>query len=137
MSTTAQYLITLTRERDGKDFRTWQTMASDGVDSAETFTREGYGLPRIPLGAPKTEGTINCSRAFFPATDGGLLPELKADAGHTFYISNRQKLDPDGFTIGTPDVKRCMLKSCKRADVDVAADSPSVDTYTIELTPEG
>jgi hypothetical protein len=137
MSRTDQYLIQLSRERDHKDFKSWQTMTGDGRDSAETFTRDGYGLPRVPLGAPATEDTISCSRTFYPATDDGLLEELKADVGRTIYIANKQKLDPDGHTIGAPDVKRCMLKSCKRADVNVGDDSPSADTYTIELTPEG
>jgi hypothetical protein len=137
MSTSNQYLIQLSRERDHKDFKAWKSMTGDGVDSAETFTRDGYGLPRVPLGGPKTEDTVTCSRTFYPDTDAGLLGELQADAGHTYYIANKQKLDPDGHAIGAPDVKRCMLKSCKRADVDVGNDSPSVDDYTIELTPEG
>lgn len=137
MSRTDQYLIQLTRVRDGKDFGKWQTLTGDGVDSNETFTRDGYGLSRVPLGAPSTEGTISCSRTFYPETDGGQKGELKADNGRTYYLVNRQKLDPEGLTIGAPDVKRCMLKSMKLADVNVGDDSPSADTYTIELTPEG
>jgi hypothetical protein len=137
MSRTDQYLIQLTRERDNLASGKWKTMSGDGGDSAETFTRDGYGLARVPLGAPQTADTITCSRTFYPDTDAGLREQLKADVGHTYYISNKQKLDAEGHTIGAPDIKRCMLKSIKLADVNVGDDSPSADEYTIELTPEG
>jgi hypothetical protein len=137
MSRTDQYIITLTRSRDGKDFGKWQTFQGGGVDSAETTTRDGYGLPRKQLGGPATQDVITCARVFYPDTDNGQLGELKGDAGHTEYVANKQKLDPDGLAIGAPEAFNCMLKSCKPSDVNVADDTPSADTYTIELSVEG
>lgn len=137
MSRSDQYEITLTRKRDGKDFGKWTTFSGGGSDSAETFTRDGYGLPRKPLGAPKVVDTITCSRTFYPDTDNGERDELEADVGHALYEANKQKLDLEGHTIGNPKVFNCVLKSCKPADVNTGDDTPSADTYTIELTPEG
>jgi hypothetical protein len=136
-SRTDQYLVHLTRERDGKDFGNWQTYSGGGVDSAETTTRDGYGLPRVQMGGQPTTDAITCSRVFYPDTDAGQLAELKAGTGRDRFIANKQKLDIDGHTVGAPDVENCMLKSCKSSDVNVADDSPSADTYTIELSPEG
>jgi hypothetical protein len=137
MSRTDQYVIHLTRQRDGKDFKTWKTHSGGDPDSAETFTRDAYGLPRKPLGAPQTLDTIKCSRTFYPETDDGQLEELKAGCGRDMFIVNKQKLSVDGHAVGSPDIRNAMLKSCKQADVNVGDDSPSADEYTIELTPEG
>jgi hypothetical protein len=137
MSRTDQYVITLTRVRDGKDFGTWQTHTGGGADSAETTTRDGYGLPRKQLGAPATAEAITCSRVFYPETDAGQLAELKGGVGKDRFVVNKQKLSIDNHTTGAPEVHNCMLKSCKPADVNVADDSPSADTYTIDLSTEG
>lgn len=137
MSRSDQYLVHLTRERDGKDFGNWKTIAGVGVDSAETTTRDGYGLPRKQIGAQPTADTMTCSRVFYPDTDAGQLGELIAGAGKDRFIANKQKLSVDGHTTGAPKVSNCMLKSCKEADVDTGDDSPSADTYTIELSPDG
>lgn len=137
MSLTNEYLITLTRSRDGKDFGKWQTFSGGGVDSAETTTRDGYGLPRKQLGAPATPDTITCSRVFYPDTDAGQLAELKGGAGRDRFVAVKQKLSTDGHATGAPDPFNCLLKSCKPADANVADDTPSPDTYTIELSVEG
>lgn len=137
MSRTDQYTIHLTRERDGKDFGNWKTYSGGGVDSAETTTRDGYGLPRKQLGAQPTTEPITCSRVFYPDTDAGQLGELKGGCGRDRFLVIKQKLDPEGHTVGTPEPHNCVLKSCKPSDVDVGDDSPSADVYTIELSPEG
>jgi hypothetical protein len=137
MSRADQYVINLTREKDGKDFGTWQTYTGGGVDAAESTTRDGYGLPRKQLGAQPTTEAIACSRVFYPDTDNGELEELEAGVGRDRFIANKQKVSVDGHTTGKPRVSNCMLKSCKRADVNVADDTPSADTYTIELSPDG
>jgi hypothetical protein len=137
VSRSDQYVIHLTRVRDGKDFGTWQTYTGGGVDAAETTTRDGYGLPRKQLGAQPTTEAITCSRVFYPDTDAGQVDELEAGVGRDQFTANKQKLSADGHTTGAPKVSNCMLKSCKRADVNVADDSPSADVYTIELSPDG
>jgi hypothetical protein len=137
VSRSDQYLVHLTRERDGKDFGSWQTHTGGGVDSAEATTRDGYGLPRKQLGAQPTSEAIACSRVFYPDTDAGQVEELEVGVGKDRFIANRQKLSVDGHTTGVPKIHNCMLKSCKRSDVNVADDSPSADVYTIELSPDG
>jgi hypothetical protein len=137
MSLTNQYLITLTRQRDGKDFGRWQTHSGGKIDSSETTTRDGFGLPRKQLGGPATRDAEKLSRVFYPETDNGEIGELEADAGHTLYLVGKQKLDPEGNAIGAPRSRVAMLKSVEQADVDVSDDSPSADRYTVELSPEG
>jgi hypothetical protein len=137
MSRTDQYIIHLTRERDKKDFGVWQSMTGVGVESAETSTRDGYGLPRKQLGAQANYDPMTCGRTFYPETDNGQLDELKAGAGKDRFIANKQKLSVDGHATGNPKVFNCMLKSCKEADANVGDDTPSADTYTVELSPDG
>jgi hypothetical protein len=137
VSRTDQYVISLTRVRDKKDFGKWQTYTGGGTDSSEVTTRDGFGLPRKQLGSQPTNESVSCSRVFYPETDDGELGELKEGVGKDLFIANKQKLDVDGHTVGAPDAKTCMLKSCKPSDVNVADDTPSADTYTIELSPEG
>lgn len=137
MSRSDQYQITLTRQRDGKSFGVWKTYQGGGADSAEVFTRDGYGLPRKPLGAQSTVEGITCARTFYPETDDNQKQELKEGVGRDIFITNKQKLSVDGHAVGNPDVYNCMLKSFKPSDVNVGEDSPSADEYTIELTPEG
>ncbi len=136
MSLTNQYQIHLTRARDNKDFGVWRTHAGRGVDSPETTIRDEFKGPRKQLGGPQTRSAITCSRTFYPDTDNGQADELEAGVGVDFFNVNKQKLDPDGHAVGSPKLDVCMLKSFKEADVDVGDDSPSADTYTIELSPE-
>lgn len=136
-SRTDQYLITLTRQRDGKYFGQWQTHSGGKTDSNETKTRDGYGLPTKQLGGPQTKDGEKASRVFYAGTDGGQREELEADAGHTYFLVGKQALDIEGNAIGKPRSRVAMLKSIEEADVNVSDDSPSPDTYTIELSPEG
>lgn len=137
MSRTDQYLITLTREADQKASGQWREYTGGGVDSAETFVRDAYAQPRRALGGPSTVDTVQLTRTFYPDTDAGLLDQLKNDVGKRRYVVNRQKLSPDGFATGVPDMRKGMLKSCKRSDVNVADDSPSVDSYMVEISSDG
>lgn len=137
MSRTDQYVISMTRESDGKPYGTWKSHTGGGTDSNEAFARDGYGQPRKALGGPQTVDTISMSRTFYPDTDNGILEELTAGAGKLRVVTNRQKLDADGFAVGTPQVRRGVLKSCKPADANVEDDSPGADTYTVEVTPDG
>lgn len=137
MSRTDQYRISLSRESDGKSYGTWKSHSGGGTDSNEAFARDEYGQPRKALGGPQTVDTITIVRGFYPDTDGGILEELTGGAGKLRVICNRQKLDPDGFTIGTPQIRRGVLKSCKPSDANVEDDSPGADAYTAEVSCDG
>jgi hypothetical protein len=137
MSLTNQYVISLSRESDGKSYGTWRSHSGGGTDSNEAFVRDQYGQPRKALGGPQTVDTITMTRTFYPETDNGILEELTAGAGKLRVVTNKQKVDPDGFAVGTPQIRKGVLKSCKPADADVNDDSPGSDTYTAEVSPDG
>jgi hypothetical protein len=136
MSTVNQYQISIKREADGRNFGRWKELSGWGTDSAEVFNRDEYLGPRVPLGAPSVLSTLTASKTFYVDLDDDVTA-LDADSGHTYYVVTRQKLLPAGGAVNSGRSRRCMLKGIKLADVNVGDDSPAVDTYTIELTPQG
>lgn len=137
MSRTDQYLITLAREADQKPCGSWREFAGGGVKASSTGVRDQYGQPKRALGGPASVDTVTLTRTYYAESDAGLLEQLEADVGKQRYIVNRQKLSPDGFATGTPSMRKGVLLSATRADVNIDDDSPSADSYVIEIDCDG
>jgi hypothetical protein len=134
-SRTDQAVISVTRDRDKKPFGLWKDLTGWGVDSNVAYARDGYGLPREPLGGPKMRLPFSVSRNLYPDRDDDLITQLEADVGSELYTVVRQVVNAQGTAVGATRSATAMLKSCKQSDLNTGDDSPSSATFTLEFEP--
>jgi hypothetical protein len=134
MSRIDQYQVNLVGP-NGEDWGLWLTYDGGGVDSEETSTRDAYGLPKEQLGGAQTIDNHTLSRTFKTNRDPSVWPTLKKGCGRIRLSGNVQLLDIDGFAVGKPDPFQGMLKSAKKAAVNI--EGSDAMKITIEISADG
>lgn len=127
MSRQDQYRVTVII--DGENTGVWDKVTGFGTDSSETKYKPGGLAPEVPLGGTVSVDNGVVSRLYDLQRDHQNVKRWMAGVGKVEVIVNKQPLDVDGNTFGTPLVYTGKLKMVTPPEVD----SESSDAALLEI----
>jgi hypothetical protein len=133
MSRQDQYNVTVTV--GGTDLGTFDKMSGGAMDSEESKYHPGGMAPQISLGGRTMVDNITVSRLYKLDRDRQLIPALLAGVGKAEVTCNKQSLDINGHSFGSPITYTGILKRVGFPDVD--SESNDAALFELEVTTDG
>lgn len=133
MSRQDQYNVTLTI--GDVDWGTWDKLNGGEIDSEELKYKPGGMGAQLSLGGSQEVGNITVSRLYELVRDHNQIGVLITGVGKLDVTVNRQPLDVDGVSYGSPIVYTGKLKALTLPEVD--SESSDAALVELEITPSG